>query len=464
MTPRIAVVGHPNKGKSSIVATLAEDDQIAISPLPRTTIQARTFPLRVDGEVLYELIDTPGFQRPRETLAWLEEHHPSAHERAQTVADFLSAHAEDDRFHDERELLTPLLAGAGILYVVDGSKPYGPEYEAEMQVLRWTGRPRMALINLIGTGDYIEDWRRALDQFFSIVRVFDATRADFSRRIALLRGFGELSEDWRGALERAVSALERERGHRRRQSASEIGDLLIEVVTGRVSKMLIVDEDPDAPRDALTERLFERLRRREADARAQVQAIYQHATVSRDESEASMLDVDLFSSQAFVVFGLSRTQLATTGALSGAVVGGGIDAVLGGASMLLGAGIGSLIGGVGAFLGLGRIARSRVLGLPLGGRELVIGPIRDANFAWVILSRAALHHRLVSERNHARREAMIIEAGTEIAVADAIPVADRRAIQRLLARIRDRGGADRSERDALEAAVESVLLNVGGGA
>ena len=72
--PRFAIVGHPNKGKSSIVATLAEDDAVAISPHPGTTTQARAYPMRLDGEVLYELVDTPGFQRARETLAWLEAH------------------------------------------------------------------------------------------------------------------------------------------------------------------------------------------------------------------------------------------------------------------------------------------------------------------------------------------------------------------------------------------------------
>ena len=72
--PRFAIVGHPNKGKSSIVATLAEDDAIAISSHPGTTTHARAYPMRLDGEVLYELVDTPGFQRARETLAWLEAH------------------------------------------------------------------------------------------------------------------------------------------------------------------------------------------------------------------------------------------------------------------------------------------------------------------------------------------------------------------------------------------------------
>ena len=61
MIPTFAVVGQPNKGKSSIVATLAEDEQIAIAPAPGTTRQAQRHVLKVDGEALYALVDTPGF-------------------------------------------------------------------------------------------------------------------------------------------------------------------------------------------------------------------------------------------------------------------------------------------------------------------------------------------------------------------------------------------------------------------
>src|SRR5690606_40574677 len=53
--PKFAIVGHPNKGKSSIVATLAEDDTVAISPEPGTTTRAQAYPMRLDGEILYEL-------------------------------------------------------------------------------------------------------------------------------------------------------------------------------------------------------------------------------------------------------------------------------------------------------------------------------------------------------------------------------------------------------------------------
>ena len=177
--------------------------------------------MRLDGEMLYELVDTPGFQRARETLAWLEAHDRGAGARAAVVARVRGGARDDPRFHDERELLQPIVDGAGILYVVDGSRPYGRQYEAEMEVLRWTGRPRMALINLISAGDHVEEWRAALAQYFSIVRVFDAVRADFGKRIELLRAFGAIDESWarvvesRGRRARRGSRAAQARGGRR---------------------------------------------------------------------------------------------------------------------------------------------------------------------------------------------------------------------------------------------------------
>ena len=139
--PVFAVVGHPNKGKSSIVATLAYDDSVMIGSEPGTTIDCREYPMRVDGEVLYVLTDTPGFQRARKALAWMTERETNAAEHPDIVGQFVSEHRPLDDFPDECRLLQPLLDGAGVLYVVDGSVPYGPEYEAEMKILRWTGRP-----------------------------------------------------------------------------------------------------------------------------------------------------------------------------------------------------------------------------------------------------------------------------------------------------------------------------------
>jgi hypothetical protein len=431
MIPTFAVVGHPNKGKSSIVATLAEDERILIQPDPGTTRDARAYALSIDGEPQYVLYDTPGFQRARGVLDWLEDHAGSAEERPALVARFVAEHRDDPRFHDEVALLEPIVEGAGILYVVDGAKPYGPEYELEMQVLQWTGRPRMALINLIGEGDYVEQWRRGLGQYFSIVRVFDAVRADFSKRLALLRAFAELDESWRPAIERAVSALNDERDRRRRNSAGEIAQALIDCLT--FSERAPLSEPDAASSDRrreiaarLLERLRDRIRAREREARDRVQGLYGHRTLRREEASADLLATDIFTAEGWELFGLSRTQLVLSGAVSGAVAGGGVDVLLGGLSLALGAGIGALVGGAGAYLGGGELARVKVLGQPLGGSLLQVGPVKAPNFPWVMVGRAWVHHQLVAERNHSRREAITLAMSDDTHLMDQLPDALRK--------------------------------------
>lgn len=437
MIPTFAVVGHPNKGKSSIVATLAEDDDVTISPAPGTTRRANGHTFTIDGEPQYVLIDTPGFQRARGVLDWLETRAGGAHERASNVEQFVAEHEADPRYHDECELLRPIVEGAGILYVVDGAKPYGPEYELEMQVLRWTGRPRMALINLIGDGDYVEEWRQALGQYFSIVRVFDAVHADFGKRVALLRAFAELEESWRVPLERAVAALESERRHRRDRCAAEIAGCLAEVLVMTERGALADDADSGDLQAQLTLRLQNRISAREQAARKVVQSVYRHAALQPDESAsaARLLGTELFAKEGWELFGLSHNQLLMSGAISGAVAGVGIDAVLGGATLLLGAGIGAIIGGVGAWFGGDELARVKVLGQSLGGRILQVGPVTSPNFPWVVLGRALVHHRVVSERNHARREVMSLAVSEDQHLMDTIPDDARRVLSALFKRL-----------------------------
>ncbi len=458
--PTFAIVGHPNKGKSSIVATLAEDESVAISPDPGTTQIARSFRMRVDDRVLYELFDTPGFQRPRAVLEWLRRHERGADARPQVVGEFVAAHASEARYRNEVELLHPILAGAGVLYVVDGAHPYGAEYEPEMEVLRWTGQPRMALINMIGPGDYVEEWRRALNQYFSIVRIFDAQRADFSKRLELLRAFRELGEGderFTAALDDAVRILESDRKERRRRAASEIADLLIDVLSWREHAPAPEDANQAELVETLSARLMSRVRQREQIARRVVQDLYHHGALETQEQTINVLAEDLFSERSFQVFGLSTKQLAMTGAATGAVAGGVIDVAAGGASLLLGAGLGALLGGVGAVFGANRLAKVQVLGAPMGGMRLQVGPITTPNFPWVMLGRALLHHRLIAERNHARREALVVDAIADAHLSGSIEPEIRKRMARAFKRVRDDGGLSANERDQLRADIEANL-------
>jgi len=456
--PDFVVVGHVNRGKSSLVSTLAADESVVITEEHGTTRHCRAFPMRVDGEHLYTLVDTPGFERARHALAWLREHERSTGERSATVREFVGIHAAEGRFPQECELLEPILGGGFILYVVDGSLPFNPVYEAETEILRWTGQPRMALINTIGPSDHIDEWRRVLDQYFGLVRVFDTHEADFERRINLLRAMRELDEGARASLDRAIEVLIEDRHQGLHQSANAIADALVDMLTRVESKRLEREADPEPHKAGLATRYYDALRERELALRRDLREIYLHRSLEVELESVEADGEDLFDLSTWSRLGLSRVQLAAGGAATGAVVGGTLDAALGGASFLLGSVIGGAAGLASAWWGWGRLAEVKLLGQPLGGTLLEIGPMRSPNFPWVVLDRALRFHAAVSQRAHAKRAAVQLRPG-EDGIVSGLPADQRRRVQGVLDRLakaRDAASTE-SARIALGAALRTIL-------
>lgn len=448
--PEFAVVGRVNKGKSSIIATLAEDDAVAISPVPGTTRECTRFPVQVDGRVLFTLIDTPGFEQATRALAWLEETHPAPHERAARVAALVEAHAGGDEFVEERELLGPILRGAGILYVVDGARPYRQNYESEMEILRWTGQPRLALINRIGAGDHAADWRRALEQYFSVVRDFDAHTASFDERVRLLTTFRELHEAWRAPLGEAIAALETERARREAEVADAITRLLVDELTYTLEARSEGDQPPGAGDDRrrLEAAFHDWLRQRERQARRDVEHLYRHTRVNWEDAaelDRPELDRDLFAKGTWDLLGLGPGQLLALYAVSGAMAGGVLDAFVGGASFGTGAALGALTGAGAAALHLKqRFARATSAGGLMSqlrrtfasGAAYRIGPHVHPNFPFVLLDRALLHWDSVRRRAHARNADETDLPHVEAGLSAQLDRPQREALHRVFNRLR----------------------------
>ena len=478
--PTFAVVGRVNKGKSSIIATLAEDDSVRVDRRPGTTTELRRYPVRVDGQTLFVLVDTPGFEEAARALEWLRQRETSAASRPALVAELVRQHATGDDFAEERKLLQPILEGASVLYVVDGTHPYRPNYEAEMEILRWTGQPGMALINRIGEGDYAEEWRRALAQYFPIVRDFDAFAVTFHERVRLLETFRELREAWQPAIDTAVAALRAERRWRRGEAVDVLVDLLVDSVTLRLQATVPEGESPLDHTERLEKQFHDALRDLEREARRRVEELYHHhrARWSYHELPEPSLEEDLFSEATWRLFGLSPKQLLLLYLAAGAAVGTGIDAALGGATLLTGTLIGGLTGvGLWAYQAGQRLASATRSGgfwaglraSWVGARRFHIGPHTHDNFPWIVLDRGLLHYRAVVQRTHARRDLQALDdlqAGQGL--VSALPAQERARLNRLFAAIRKRRRDDVSPKLQAElrlrvaARVDELLGGLGG--
>ena len=70
--PTFAVVGRVNKGKSSVIASLIEDDGVKISPRPGTTTECVQYAVEAEGRDEPAICrETPSrFELASELLTW----------------------------------------------------------------------------------------------------------------------------------------------------------------------------------------------------------------------------------------------------------------------------------------------------------------------------------------------------------------------------------------------------------
>ena len=400
--PEFAVVGHPNEGKSSVVSTLAEDDSVRISQTPGETIECRTFPAAIDGREIIRFTDTPGFQNPRQTLQWMRGYDGPD---ALMVGAFRRAHDSRPDFRDDVELFLPIERGAGIIYVVDGSRPLRSVDRSEMEILRLTGRPRMAVINCKDdeTG-YIDQWKAEFRKHFNAVRIFNAHKATYAERISLLENLKSIDQDWQPALETVISAFKKDWEHRNTQTAEIICALLERSLSHSVTRNFTEKTDEPSAKKALQERFNQDISKMEMEAHHRIRRLFKHNIFNVDLPPQSILHEDLFNERTWQLLGLTPKQLITAAGLGGAAVGALVDLAAHGLTFGIFSAIGGVVGaGWAAFGGAEQLARTKVVGMRLGGLQIHVGPMENIQFFYILLDRALIYYSHVINWAHGRR-------------------------------------------------------------
>lgn len=402
-TPMLAIVGHPNRGKSSLVATLIEEEGVAISPVSGTTEVSEPFSLSLAGETYLTLVDTPGFQRARRLLAALGGSERPLAERPEAIRQFLADPQQCRQFPDEAALLRPIVEGAGVLYVVDGARPVEDIYTAEMELLRWTGAPRMAVINPIGDDTYVSQWQAVLNQQFQVVRVFNPLTSGFSTRLKLLQAFAVLAPQWASALERLNQSLAAAREERRLESAALIARMLKQALSHSV---VMISQSETAKRQAQG-RLLAAIEGFEQQCWQAIGEVYRFAALDWQASQITLGQEALFDQDTWQQMGLSNRQLLLAASASGAIAGGAVDVAVGGSSLFLGSLAGAGLAGAGAWWANQKLSGLKWLNKLVDSKQTWrCGPVQHANFGFVLTARALAFWFLVEQRTHAQRDAL----------------------------------------------------------
>ncbi len=402
--PVLAIMGHPNAGKSSVVATLTENDRIDIDTHAGTTTVSDKYPVIIDGQTIMEFIDTPGFQNPTDILEWFQDHQSET----DLAGAFIAANRDDPAFSHDRALLEPISLGAGIILVVDGSKRIKEKDRTEMELLRLTGRPRMAILNnLTRVQRHMPAWQDALSRTFNSVREFNAHRATYAERIKLLQALKGIDQRWETQLDATIDAFEVDWEQRIDQTVTSILTLIKDALALKISRTMKVDDVTDDTerkliQDRMSEALQDGLRRLEVEAQAQIRAHFRHRVWNPPPE--SLLHKDLFSDDVYRSFGPSNHQMLFASIAGGATTGGIIDLSVAGLSFGTGALIGAVAGG--ALMALGSKALAKIdIQRKLGFEYFSMGPVTNPRFPFVLLDRSILYCARAMNWSHGRQAA-----------------------------------------------------------
>ena len=119
--PKVAVVGKPNVGKSTMINALCQDSRLIVSDTPGTTRDTVTVPLQV-GEARFRFLDTAGVRRRSRVNQSLEK---------LSVVKALQA----------------IEAAHVVILVIDGTEPVSDQDATLAGLVRRAGRPVVIVVN-----------------------------------------------------------------------------------------------------------------------------------------------------------------------------------------------------------------------------------------------------------------------------------------------------------------------------
>ena len=390
----LAVVGHTNVGKTSLLRTLTRDVGFGeVSHRPSTTRHVEGARLSVDGEPLLELYDTPGLEDAIALLDYLERlDRPGERlDGPARVARFLDGSEARQRFEQEAKVLRQLLASDAGLYVIDAREPVLAKYRDELSVLSSCGKPLLPVLNFVSSPQHREpEWRDALARLglHALVR-FDSVAPPEDGERRLYESLALLLEHSRDALQRLLNDQEAQREARKRSALRLIAELLIDCAACRRS----VASEKTVEQQAINQ-LREAVRQREQRCVEALLKLYGFRSNDAAASDLPLLDGrwgnDLFNPETLKQLGVR----VGSGVAAGAAAGAGVDLMVGGLTLGAAALAGAIAGGA---LQTARSYGSRLLGKLKGQRELTVD---DSVLRLLALRQRQLLHAL-NARGHA---------------------------------------------------------------
>ncbi len=366
---RLAVVGHTNTGKTSLLRTLSRNPDFGeVQDSPGTTRHVEGLRLMVNGQTAIELFDTPGMEDGMALLDYLDVLAPPGErlDGPARIQRFLDSPESRGRFEQEARVLRKLLSCDAGIYVVDARDPVLAKHRDELAVLAACGHPLLPVLNFTHNPDHrIEEWRSALARLgLHAVVEFDTIAPPLDGEDQLYDKLALLLDTHAGVLKELKQDIDQQQSRRHQDALTLVAEMLVDIAALRLSS-------PSEP--AELERAAERLRRQARDREDRsIDALLKLYNFRSEDFPQRQLplqgerwDMDLFHPQALKDVGIHVSKGMAAGAMAGATVDMFTVGISLGAATLIGAAAGGL------WQGADKLGR-RLLGRLRGYQELTV--------------------------------------------------------------------------------------------
>ena len=341
----VAVVGHTNTGKTSLIRTLLRDDQFGhIDDAAGTTRSVEKSVIFAGDDAVLNLFDTPGFEDSSALLQALDDLSKTVDAKlpADLLRSFISHKDKFPDFEQETKVLRQSLNSDVLLYIIDVREPLLGKYSDEVEILSKAGKPILPVFNFIaGNNESLMRWREQMARFnLHAALEFDTVAFDFEAEKRLYQKLQSLLERRYDTLQTLIDYRQQVWNNLAHAGAQRIFQLLTQVACYRLE---VSAKDGISDADVTSMQSF--VREAEKLALQDLLTIFAFTQMDVELQQLAVSDgqweLDIFSPHALKDFGLN----AGATALKGAAAGAGIDLMVGGMSLgaatMLGAALGA---------------------------------------------------------------------------------------------------------------------------
>lgn len=409
---KIAVIGDPNQGKSSFVSTLAYDDGIAVSSKSGETTVSSCHPLKINGEIVYELYDTPGFNNDEEVLNYIEENEKRFTNNYDLINSFIEKNKNDSDFSKDIEILKVLIKNPIIIYVANSSQTYNSNFDSSLEIIKKFKLFTFLIFNQKTENDSRDSWIDATNQYFIASFEFNVLNSNFNNKINLLKMLESKIENKniKQQLNTSIKILNVDFKRRLEFSFSELSDVFYKIInyTNEYSEIGFLKFDQEKKE----KEFINKIKHIENSFYSSVEKEWGFNKLNKLIEDLKSIKID--SENFTKILGVSKKSLLKIGVITGASAGGyiglGMDVSLLGASAGIGTLLGTAAGAISGALGIlvfSSLADKKTKGW---GREKVtrLGPIKSV-YKFPILAKMYFFIELISDRSHANREQFSFE-------------------------------------------------------